>query len=540
MSDFPAIQNQYRYPGQYPANPYDGVQVDPTAPPPVGTPAPSVPFYNPWNSAPTYAPPTGVPIAGNSPVGAAPDATQPPSIRSGGKSALDLMNEITAYLGDKIQGGDVKSLYTEIDRLNDVAAKGPSPLSLQVKDMLTQAKSANDLADFMKNNPQAVPELQHAQNVNPLQLPEVPQYVQPTANPVASLGAGIAGLFAPRAAGAFGAAALQGAITANDKLNAAKKQQYQLEFQQSLVKHEDDVRAADAQARIDAQNAAVKNAYSAEEHADNMKQAVLRADASQKEGSAGNLKDFITGSAAADAAKAQRDQLTERVKQAESLRLQSVKTFADVAGTIGQLNTERDKLNQNADQYRQDREAAQQKLQADLNQRIADRDSREKIASNRNVLDANLGALNDDRIRYGYNLEHSDRVAKLEQDAINSGSVLKDPKTYETMAAQAMMDTAADRLKEATKQLNAPSINNPNFKTSYKDRDEEKAYTHKRQLEVDYAQKQFDVARSQFLQAGGAARARLQQELKGVNTSPSTKTKVGGAGADPFGLLGGR
>lgn len=525
MSDFPAIQNQYRYPGQYPANPYDGVQVDPVVPPPVGTPAPSVPFYNPWNSAPAYAPPTGVPLAGSSPAGAAPDAQGAAPASGLPISARDTLKNLLIHLADKADGGEIKSIDDEMEKLNKAASDpAANPLNLQAQQMLTQAKQANSLADFMKNNPQAAPELQHAQNVPGLSLPGVPQYVQPTANPVASLGAGIAGLFAPRAAGAFGAAALQGAITATDKLNAAKRQEYQFQLQQSLVKHEDDVRRADAQARIDAQNAAVKNAYSAEEHADNLKQAVERSNASQLEGQAGNLKAFIAGSAPAEAAQARLKQLADKRKQAEQVQIQATKSVVDLGTTVAQLQQEDDKLNQNADQYRQTREAAQQKLQADLNQRIADRDSREKIANNRNVLDAKLGAMTDDRIRYGYNLEHSDRVAKLEQDAINSGSVLKDPKTYETMAAQAMMDTAAQRLKDAQQQLNAPSINNPNFNPRKAD---DPGMTNKRQKEVEYAQRQFDMARQQFLETGAAARTRVQQELQGVNTTAS-KQKVKG------------
>lgn len=478
------------------------------------------PLYNPFTVTPEgSAVQNGVSFGGNvaPPVAAIP---QPNDLGS----ARDVMKNLMILLSQKVKGGDVKAIDAEIENLNKVASSGPSPLALQADNYLTQAKAATSLADFMKSNPIAPPELQQAQNVSPLSLPEVPQNVQPSANPVASLGAGIAGLFAPRSAGAFGAAALQGAITANDKLNAAKRQQYQFDLQQSLVKHEDDVRRADAQARIDAQNAAVKNAYSAEEHADNLKQAVERSNASQLEGQAGNLKAFIAGSGPADAAKAKLAQLEEARKQATQEQIQAYKTLADVSSSVAQTDIEDRRLMQSASQFQQSQQAAQQKTVQEMMRYDADRQSREKIAGDRAALDDKMNLRTDATARYRIITDHNDRVAKMKQDDVNNGQPMKDPKTYETMAAQQTMEAAQQRLKDAQKELNAPSINNPNFKVKYENTDEERAYTHARQKEVDYAQKQFEIARDEFLKAGADARKRTGQVgLPGMPTTAPTQ-----------------
>lgn len=462
------------------------------------------------------AAPAGVPVAAPPVAGAGlPD------------SARDVMKNLMVYLAQKVKGGDVASIDATMADLNKVAATGPNPLTLQANNLLDQAKAANGIADFMKNNPQAPPELQTAQNVSPLSLPEVPQYVQPSANPVASIGAGIAGLFAPRAAGAFGAAALQGAITATDKLNAAKRAEYQQQFQQSLVQHEDDVRRADAQARIDAQNSALKNAYSAEQHTDNLKEAVERSNASQLSGQAGNLKAFIAGSGPADAAKAQIQQLEEKRKQASAEQIQAYKTLADVSSSVSQTDIEDQRLQQSAAQFQQSQKAASDKAAQEMQRYDADRTSREKISGDRAALDERLGNQTNATAMYRITMDHNDRVARLQQEDRLSGAPLKDPKTYETIAAQQTMDAAAQRLKDAQQQLNAPSINNPNFNPRKAD---DPAMTNKRQKEVDYAQRQLDIARQQFLDAGQAARTTQENSYTDPTTGRVKRRASGGVG----------
>lgn len=471
--------------------------------------------------------PTAQGMQGDQSVASPVDPVASPAVAGQPSSARDVMNNLMVLLADKVKGGDVKSIDDAMALLNKVASSGPSPLTLQANNMLSQAKSANSLADFMKNNPQAAPELQAAQPTPGLSLPEVPQYVQPTANPIASLGAGIAGLFAPRAAGAFGAAALQGAITANDKLNAAKRQQYQFELQQSVLKHEDDVRRADAQARIDAQNAAVKNAYSAEQHADNLKEAVERSNASQLEGQAGNLQAFIAGSGPADAAKAKIAQLVEARKQASQEQIQAYKTLADVSSSVAQTDLEDQKLRQSGAQFQQSQQAASQKAAQEMQRYDADRKSREDIARQRANIDVQLGNQSNATALLRITTEHNDNVARLKQQAIDNGQPLKDPKTYETMAAQQTMDNAAARLKLAEKELNAPSLGNPNSVGSNASNDDKQAAVHKRQLEVDYAQKQYDIATQQFLEAGRAARAQQNNSYADPDTG-RLKRKVQG------------
>ncbi len=448
---------------------------------------------------------------------AAPEVVNPSQV-----TARDTMKNLMLFLADKVKGGDVRAIDAAMADLNKAAASGPSPLALQADNYATQAKAATSLADWMAQNPQAAPQLQTVQSVPGLSLPGVPDNVQPTANPIASLGAGIAGLFAPRAAGAFGAAALQGAITASDKLNAAKRQQYQFDLQQSLLKHEDDVRRADAQARIDAQNAAVKNAYSAEQHADNLKQAVQRADASQLTGQAGNLKAFIEGSGPADAAKAKLAQLEQARKEATQEQIQAYKTLADVSSSVSQADIEDRRLAQSAAQFQQGQQAKQAQLTQEMQRYEADRNSREKIANQRAALDLKLGNMTDATARYRIATDHNDRVSRLIQEDKNSGNVMKDPKTYETMAAQQTMEAAQQRLKDAQQQLNAPSMNNPNYNPA---KASDPAYTHARQKEVDYAQKQFEIARDEFLKAGAEAR-KVQAKQTGSGTGLPGVTKT--------------
>src|ERR1700733_11366135 len=180
-----------------------------------------------------FPPQTGLPQnQGQPPVSAAPI--------TGGMSPADLLNNL---ITTGLQHGaydSSKDFEQYLQKLQE-ASQATSPLELQAQQLTEQAKAARGYADYSQANPVPPPQQFTAPDRVPLVLPGVPKNVQPSPNPIASLGAGIAGLFAPRAAGLFGAEALSGAITATNRLNAANAEKYKFDLEQSLLRHQDEV-----------------------------------------------------------------------------------------------------------------------------------------------------------------------------------------------------------------------------------------------------------------------------------------------------------
>jgi hypothetical protein len=322
MSDFPAIR-----PPDYPQNPFSMIMGK--IPPPAGV---------------------------------APQPAQFPA-----ENSLDFAHSILAMVNKKaLQDGSYDSTedFNKLQQALLKASTAKSPYELQADNALLQATEENKLADWMKNNPLAPPEQYKAAESVPLSLPGVPTNVQPHPNGLASFGAGIAGLFAPRAAGRFGAEALSGAIQAAQRENAAKREKYQFDLQQSLVKHQDAVREADAKARVEAQNTALKNTYSAEQHNDNLKTAVERMNAAVKSGEAGNLRKFIEGNRPAEEAKAQAQFLEQKIKTSSEQAKEALDRAAKAAELQLKIqeqqdiatNREKDRLAAQAETDRKNRE----------------------------------------------------------------------------------------------------------------------------------------------------------------------------------------
>lgn len=281
-------------------------------------------------------------------------------------SPADLLNKL---LTTGLQHGaydSSKDFEAYLQKLQE-ASQATSPLELQAQQLTEQAKAARGYADYSQANPLPPPQQFTSPERSPLQLPGVPQNAQPSPNPIASLGAGLAGLFAPAAAGMFGAEALSGAITATNRLNAANNEKYKFDLEQSLLKHQDDVAREDAQAKVKAQNTALTNAYTAEQHSANLEAAKARFEAAQLDGEAGNVKKFVEGNKPAELAKAQGEAIREKIdvltKQSENEMNRITRAAELLVHNDELLSLERDR---------------QDKAEADRKEKAREFDSREK------------------------------------------------------------------------------------------------------------------------------------------------------------------
>lgn len=509
MSDFPAMQPS-RYPGQYPRDPYDGVTVD--GPVPDATPPPaSVPFQSPWSALLGKIPP------GAPPQQAAPQADAP--------NSLDFAHSILAMVNKKaLQDGSYDSTedFNKLQQALLKASAAKSPYELQADNALLQATEENKLADYMKNNPLAPPEQYKAPDSVGLSLPGVPTNVQPHPNGIASLGAGIAGLFAPRAAGRFGAEALSGAIQAAQRENAARREKYQFELQQSLVKHQDAVREADAKARVEAQNTALKNTYSAEQHNDNLKTAVERMNAAVKSGEAGNLRKFIEGDKEAQQSKGQAQFLEQKIKTSS----EQAKEALDRAARSAELQLKIDEQKQIAAQraqeradvlaenVRKDKAAEQQRKDTEAENirkdRAAERDRQDRIGMEN-------ARLSEER-RY-HDIEHGDRLRGQDltyQEKQNSsrGSVMHH-ETPEEYAAKIDIKPHETEMNEARKALAAKPDSKP-LQIAY--RNAQIGYNRARQNYMDLSNK----AREKDRPTSGASRLSDEELMRRIKQQTGT------------------
>lgn len=314
MSDFPAMQPD-RYPGQYPQNPYDGVSVGVPGPIPLGGVQPQQP--------------PAQPVPGQAPAGA------PAPVDS--RALLDQIIQ----MGNKQGAYDSTADFEKYLKLLQTAGTAKSPQELQAEQLTAQATYEHNTADYEKNNPLAPPSYLKSPEYSELKLPGVPENVQPHPNGIASLGAGIAGLFARRAAGRFGAEALSGAIQAAARENDARKQKYQFELQQSLLKHQEEVRRTDAQARIDASNNAMKNAFTVDQHTEQMKGAIEGMHANMLDAEAGSLKKFVEGNKEAEQAKAQASVLDQMIEAKQKQSKEALDRSAKAAEMLARLDEQK-------------------------------------------------------------------------------------------------------------------------------------------------------------------------------------------------------
>jgi hypothetical protein len=308
---------------------------------------------------------TGLPsslIAGTPPPNTAVATPMPqpqPVGEDGYTSARDTLSKL---LQDGLKRGayDSTADFEKYLKLLDTASTGKSKDEFDAEQMLEQAKGLRAQADYMAANPLAPPSLESAPNYPQLQLPGVPTDVQPHPNGVASLGAGLAGLFAPRASGRFGASALQGAIAATVKANEARQQKYKFDLQQSLLKQQEAVREEDARKAVEAQNNKLTNAYSAATHSENLQSGLDRLKAAQIEGTAGDLKKWVEGNKPAELAKAQAAALSEQIDQKQKEADKALDRANRAAALQEQLEKEH-RLTLDAQQKAADREAEERR-----------------------------------------------------------------------------------------------------------------------------------------------------------------------------------
>jgi hypothetical protein len=421
-------------------------------------------------------------------------------------------------LSQIIQGGLKKGAYdssadfTKYMGLLDAASKTTSPEELQAQQMLEQSKGLRAQADFEDANPSAPPKLNSAPQYGQLNLPEVPTNVQPHPNAIASLGAGIAGLFAPRAAGGFGAAALSGAIAAAGRETQARQQKYRFDLEQSLLKHQDDARRVDAQARVDSQNNALTNAYTAVQHSENMKKGVERLNASVIEGEAGNLRKFVEGNAPAERAKAQAGALREHIKDAENQSQVEMQRITRAAEMLSRLD-EQDIINQRLNTEKAAERVRKQEEDKQKAQTAANSLAQRKLFQQQTINERHQATA----------FAHEDRqarIAELEMAARARGErvgTMEHP-SFEMTAIKEDMDASRQALTQANKELLNPGTNNPHPGTGIDD-------VMARREDVMAAKSQLKAAQADYNRAGRAARAARATSVMPVRAGGKLRDK---------------
>lgn len=430
---------------------------------------------------------------------ASPDLGDGSSISPALKAIYAMLGPATGTMASMVQDGADAGAFDTTDKFNawltaktEAAKKAPSIYELQAQNALTDSKAAQALADYERANPTPKPSLLTAQQYPGVELPEVPTNVQSRPNGIASLGAGIAGLIAPQFAGRFAAEALQGAITANARENAVRQQQYQLKLQQSLLRHQDDIRQADAQAEVDAQNARTKNTFTAQEHSDNLKAAVDSLNAAKLRGEAGNLQAYGQQDREAKALDAQAEVLHADLqasiadaKDKQERALRAANGLSSLTEHMLTIQARQDALKQSAAKQAADQadkaegRALQQKQ---INRQEAHDKATEDIQRSHLTIEQKNSALRALEIQY----QHEDKGLDRQQRATSEGrqgTMLHE--TPQMKAAWTDIDLHKKDLQEAKKNY----ASSPGADTLKKRDDALIAYNRARQIYMDLGNK---------------------------------------------------
>lgn len=431
----------------------------------------------------------------------------------------DLFSQLSpamATMSAMVKDGADAGAFDDTDKMNAwlvaaqaAAAKAPSVYELQAKQALTDSKASQALSDYERANPTPRPQLLTAQQYPQLQLPEVPTNVQPRPNGVASLGAGIAGLIAPQYAGRFASEALSGAIAATARENDLRKQQYQLNLQQSLLKHQDEIRQADAQAEVDAQNARANNTYTAAQHSDNLKAAVDSLNAAKLSGEAGNLSAYAQQDTAAKQLQIKADQLGTELKSAQQdakdKRDAAIRASSVITGLADHMLTiqgRSDALKQQAAKQAQDQqntEADRAQKQQQIDRQGAHDKAQEDIQRSHLSIEDKNSALRALEIQY----THQDRQDALKQknSAEGRASVMHH-ETPEELSAKTDMEYLKGLAQAAMKTANANPQNDDLKRAGIA------------------AQAEYNKARKNYQDIGNAARDADRHRLPGMPAAP--------------------
>jgi len=397
----------------------------------------------------------------------------PPPAGGGQSSPLSSLSSAQDYINEAVKDSLPLARHSSSAQLLEYfdaaqkAANRISPEELKANELHEQYVSMNKLAEYEAAHPLPAPELATFREVGSLQLPEVPSDVKPHPNAIASFGAGIAGLFAPVAAGRFGASALAGAIDAAGRETAARKQKYQFDLQQSLLKHEEEVRRVDAEAQVESENNRVRNQFSVADHAQRLEASRDQYEAERIKGTAGDLRAYVLGNHDADVAAARAAALKEQIeilaKEAQGAR--------DTLLRAGTLQASLDK---------EQRLAADAKAKMDLEKgkaaqtakfQTATIEQRKQAEADRIAMEASRFAMEDAHFKtttglrqQEIGLAHQDRIRGQDLSfAKGTAGGLMHHQTPEEKDTENDLHEAQKYLDYAKRQLQSPSVTNPNY-----------------------------------------------------------------------------
>lgn len=205
-----------------------------------------------------------------------------------------------------------------------------------------RSTGAGELAQRLQGIPVAQPGLATMPDVPALSLPQPPQRQTPQANPLASVAAGILGLVSPINAGEFGAEALHGALQANQRQYEDALTRYQQDYQRTYAEHEDTLKRAEMQQRVDAENRALKYEASKAEEAKQKQVASVEGDRSEFLSLAEQDLKFAPAEHQAAAASTKIDLLLRQAKDEADLNRLYSQEKARLAGQIAQAEAHRD------------------------------------------------------------------------------------------------------------------------------------------------------------------------------------------------------
>jgi hypothetical protein len=228
--------------------------------------------------------------------------------------------------------------------LEEEAAKGPGKEDYQAAADQAMSEGLRRADAEFPSGPVPQQEPDSPIDLPRLSLPQAPHYQQASigdVNPMASVGAAIAGLIAPAYAGELTAAALHGAIQKVDRKNALVDREYDQAFQRQVALNREQIRRAEDQARIDHENKQVKYENAREVFADTMRRAKDAGNRYTVEGEGKAFTELNKRSATARAseagAMALKNILDQRFKDKEALQKEAV-SLLETGGRVSELH----------------------------------------------------------------------------------------------------------------------------------------------------------------------------------------------------------
>lgn len=407
---------------------------------------------------------------------------QAPAPQSDAYKALQALG---AQLG-KAAPSSIKDNYDTILKLAPEAV-APSKEHLDAEYYTAQQEGNKKILEMLS---QPLPPATHLQrdDVAPLSLPNAPVAQPNQINPVASLAAGIAGLFHPQAAGEFGAAALEGALRKTQQENQQKQAEFQNNIERLTAIHRDAIERADAKLRVDALNKQSDDTRSHEQMQRDMAKAKAAGEDITLGKEATATEAFAKQQDTAAQAKAKIGVLESQAQSEADLydkgQERAMTGVVKVAGidAAAEKETQTEKAR---------KELAAQNKAADLSRQT----QRDKDAMARTQ--ANIASRQ--AIAKGSQALQARRIEVMRQNGMTgrSGKASMEHLDYQQRAAWSKAEQARQRLGQVEKSADSPSP------MDSRSPDE-------RQSAIIQAQQAYDAALSNFTQIGDAKRAHEQ------------------------------